>query len=78
MQHLKAGLSFAADHTDKQKTFWKKNVWSHETKSELIGHNEQQYVWRREGEAFNRKNTPPTAQHEGGSIRLWGCLVELH
>ena len=71
--HLKAGLKFAADHRDKVKTFWRKTLWSHETDIELFGHNEQQYVWRRGGEAFHPKDTTPTVRHGAGSITLWGC-----
>ena len=58
-QHLKAWLKFAADHMVKESTL-EETLWSHETKTELFDHNEQQYVWRREGEAFNPKNTIPT------------------
>uniref|UniRef100_A0AAQ4R6W4 Tc1-like transposase DDE domain-containing protein n=1 Tax=Gasterosteus aculeatus aculeatus TaxID=481459 RepID=A0AAQ4R6W4_GASAC len=57
---------------DKDKTFWRKVLWSDETKIELFGHNAQQCVWRRKGEAFNPKNTTPTVKHGGGSIMLWG------
>ena len=39
----------------KKKTFWRKTLWSEETNTELFDHNEQQYVWRRDGEAFNPK-----------------------
>ena len=41
--------------TEKKKT-WRKNLWSDVTKIEWFGHNQQQYVWRQEGEAFNPKN----------------------
>lgn len=74
-QHLKAQLKFAADHMNKDKTFWRKVLWSDETKIELFGHNAQQYVWRRKGEAFNPKNTMPTVKHGGGSIMLWACFA---
>ncbi len=74
-RHLKTRLKFAADHMDKDKTFWRKVLWSDETKIELFGHNTQQYVWRRKGEAFNPRNTMPTVKHGGGSIMLWGCFA---
>lgn len=38
---------------DKEKAFWRKVLGSDETKIELFGHNDQKYVWKREGEAFN-------------------------
>lgn len=65
---LKAQLKFAADHMDKDKTFWKKVQHSDEAKIELFGHNAQQCVWRRKGEAFYPKNTMPTVKH--------GCFTE--
>ena len=52
-------------------------LWSNETKKELFGHNDQKYVWRREGEAFNPKNTKPTIKHGGVSIMVWGCFVAI-
>ena len=42
---------------DKEKTFWRKSLWSDGPKTELFVHNEQQDVWRSEGEASNPKNT---------------------
>ena len=59
----------------KKKPFWRKTLWSEETNTELSDHNEQQYVWRRGGEAFNSKNTKATVRHSAGSIMLWGCCA---
>ena len=73
--HVKAGLKFATDHMAKEKTFERKTLWSHETNTDLFDHNEQQYVRRREGEAFNPENTRPTVQHGAASIMLWGCFA---
>lgn len=50
---IQARLKFASNHKDKDKTFWKKVPWSDETKTELFGHNAQQYVWRKKGEEHN-------------------------
>lgn len=44
-------------------------------KKELFGHNEQQYVWRRQCEASNHKNTVPTVMHGVGSFMMWGCFT---
>lgn len=72
--HLKARLAFARDHMQQDSSFWSTILWSDETKLELFGHMDAEYVWRKKGEAYNPKNTVPTVKHGGGSIMLWGCF----
>ena len=55
---------------DKEKTLWRKNSVDRLNKK-VFGHNEQWCVWRREGEAFNPKNTKPAVKLGGGSAMLW-------
>ena len=55
-------------------SFWSTILWSDETKLELFGHMDAEYVWRRKGEAYKPKNTMPTIKHGGGNIMLWGCF----
>uniref|UniRef100_A0AAZ3S8U6 Transposase Tc1-like domain-containing protein n=1 Tax=Oncorhynchus tshawytscha TaxID=74940 RepID=A0AAZ3S8U6_ONCTS len=43
--------------------------------TELFGHNDHRYVWRKKGEACKPKNNIPTANDGGGSIMLWGCFA---
>ena len=74
-RHLQARLKFASDNIDKGNDFWNNVLWSDEAKIQLFGHNQQKYVWREVGEAFNPKNTIPTVKHGGGSIMLWGCFA---
>uniref|UniRef100_A0AAZ3S394 Transposase Tc1-like domain-containing protein n=1 Tax=Oncorhynchus tshawytscha TaxID=74940 RepID=A0AAZ3S394_ONCTS len=73
--HHKARLRFATAHGDKDHTFWRKVLWSDETKIELFGHNDHRCVWRKKGEACKPKNTIPTVKHGGDSIMLWGCFA---
>ena len=73
-RHLKARVAFAKRHLQHDSNFWKNVVWSDETKLELFGHMDAQYVWRKKGEAYNPKNTVPTVKHGGGNIMLWGCF----
>ena len=74
--HKKARLRFATAHGDKDRTFWRNVLWSDETKIELFGHNDHRYVWRKNGEACKLKNIIPTVKDRGGSIMLWGCLLQ--
>ena len=58
---------FAVDHRDKEKNILEENSSQIKQKTEFFGHNEQQQVWRREGEAFNPNNTKPSVRHGAGS-----------
>ena len=49
-------------------------LWSDETKLELFGHMDAEYVWRKKGEAYKPKNTVSTVKHGGANIMLWGCF----
>ena len=71
---LKLDWSLLLITRTKKNTFWRKTLWSHETKTELFDYNEQKYVWR-EVEAFNSKNTIPAVRHGAGSIMLSGCCA---
>lgn len=73
-RHLKARLNFAKENLERSSAFWSNVLWSDETKIELFGHNDQRFIWREKGEAYNPKNTIPTVKHGGGSIMLWGCF----
>ena len=74
--HEKARLRFATAHGNKDRTFWRNVLWSDETKTELFGHNDRHYVWRKKEETCKPKNTIPSMKHGGGSIMLWGVLLQ--
>ena len=74
-KHRKMRLTFAKAHVDKENAFWKKVLWTDETKIELFSHNDVRYVWRTKNTAFDEKNAVPTVKHGGGSVILWGCFA---
>ncbi|MBN3272993.1 TCB1 transposase, partial [Polyodon spathula] len=70
--HVKFRLEFAKRHVAKD--YWKKILWSDETKIELFGLNAKCYVWHKPNIAHHPENTIPTMKHGGNSIMLWGCF----
>ena len=61
-RHIEARLKYAKDNLEKDEEYWKRVLWSDETKLELFGHRDVAFVWRKKGEAYNPKNTVPTVQ----------------
>ena len=48
--HIKRRLQFAKDHIDQPMEFWKKVIWSDESKFNLFGSDGRMFVWRRPNE----------------------------
>ena len=74
-KHLRDRLKFANDHLHEPDGYWDKIIWSDETKIELFGKNTTRRVWRKDGTAYDPKNTIPTVKFGGGSIMVWGCFT---
>ena len=61
-RHLQARLKYARDNFEKDKTYWKRVLWSDETELELFGHRDVAYVWRQKGEAYSIIRRTPSPQ----------------
>lgn len=68
-------LEFAKKYADKPVDFWKKVLWSDESKFDLFGHKQRPRVWSKPGEKLVDKNIQKTIKHGGGSIMVWGCFA---
>lgn len=66
----KASVLFTNAHKDKDLNLWRHVLCSGETKEELLGCNDDCYVWRRKGGACTPGNTIVTVKYGGGSIML--------
>jgi len=73
-RHKQHRLKFAKEHHNKPLSFWKRVLWSDETKMRLFESDGKVYVWRHPNEDFKEKNVVPTVKHGGGSVMLWGCM----
>lgn len=71
----KKRLEFAKKYKGVEPEFWKKVIWSDESKFNLFGPDGHGRVWRKPKEALNPKNTIKTVKHGGGGIMVWGCMA---
>lgn len=67
-------LKFARDHVNKPLEFWKRVIWSDESKFELFNKKRRLRVWRKSDEGLQDRHLQPTVKHGGGSIMVWGCF----
>lgn len=67
-------LQFAYEYINKPLEFWKKVIFTDESKFCLFGSDGNKSVWRKNKMALDPKNVCPTVKHGGGSIMVWGCM----
>lgn len=73
-KNIKKRLHFAKNHKRDDLTFWKKILWSDETKVNRIGPDGRTIVHRPKNQALNIKYTQKTVKHGGGSLMVWGAF----
>jgi transposase len=72
--HTAKRLKWARDHVNKTPEFWKKVLWSDESKFNLIGSDGPHKVWKRPKELLRNDTVRPVVKHGGGSVMVWGCF----
>ncbi|GFW97804.1 transposable element Tcb1 transposase [Trichonephila clavipes] len=73
LQNQKKHLEFAKTHQLKTDNFWKKVIFSDESKFNIFGSDGRRTVWRKPNTVLDPKNSRPTVKHSGGSVMVWGC-----
>lgn len=68
-------LAFYEEHAFKYIDFWKRNLWSDETKIELKYHHGRMHVWRKTGEHLTYECANPTFKCQTRGIMIWGCMT---
>lgn len=74
-RNKKKRLEFAKKYIGMPLDFWKKVLWTDESKFELFGQKRRSRIWRKSGEALKEANIQKTVKHGGGSIMVWGCFA---
>ena len=62
-------------YENKDMDFWKRILWSDESKFNLFGTDGKVMVWREPREEFQPACTVPTVEHGGGNVKVWGCFA---
>ncbi|GFV63294.1 uncharacterized protein TNCV_1373911 [Trichonephila clavipes] len=75
LQNQKKPLEFAKTHQLKTDNFWKKVIFSEESKFNIFGSDGRRTVWRKPNAAFYPKNLRPTVKHGGGSVMAQNEIV---
>ncbi|GFV32767.1 transposable element Tc1 transposase [Trichonephila clavipes] len=75
LQNQKKRLEFTKAHQLKTDNFWKKVIFSDESKFNIFGSDGRRTVWRKPNTVLDPKNLRPTVKHGGGSVMVWGCMA---
>ncbi|GFW39602.1 transposable element Tcb2 transposase [Trichonephila clavipes] len=59
----------------KTDNFWKKVIFSDESKFNIFGSDGRRTVWRKPNTALDPKNLHPTVKHGGVSVMFWGRMA---
>ncbi|GFV15526.1 transposable element Tc1 transposase [Trichonephila clavipes] len=68
LQNQKKRLEFTKTHQLKTDNFWKKVIFSDESKFNIFGSDGRRTVWRKSNTVLDPKNLRPTVKHGGGSV----------
>lgn len=73
-RNKKKRLDFAKKYASKSLEFWKRVLWTDESKFELFGSKQRLRTWRKKGEELQDRHLQKTVKHGGGNIMVWGCF----
>lgn len=74
-KNRKLRLEFAKEHKEKGIDFWKKVLFTDESKFNIFGSDGRAKVWRKTNTALDPKNLVSTVKHGGGSVMVWGAVA---
>ncbi|GFU10339.1 transposable element Tcb1 transposase [Trichonephila clavipes] len=71
----KRSLEFAMKYKNKPMYFWKKVIFSDESKFEIFTPPSIRKIWRKNKTALELKNVLPTLKYGGRNVMVWGCVA---
>lgn len=66
---------FAKEHLKKNMVFWKRCMFTDESKFTIFTSDGRGKVWRKPCKALDLQNTIPTVKHGGGAVMVWGSMA---
>ena len=72
---MKRRLEFVKKYKNMLLSFWKKVLWSDESKFNLKSSDGALKVWRKAREAYKLNCVRGTVKHGGGNEMLWGLMA---
>lgn len=67
-------MEFAKLYINKDLNFWKRWIFTDESKFNIFGPDGRCKVWRKANTELELKNMCGTIKHGGGNIMVWGCM----
>ncbi|GFX54210.1 transposable element Tcb2 transposase [Trichonephila clavipes] len=71
----KRRLEFAMKYKNKPMDFWKKVIFSDESKFEIFTPTSIRKIWRKNKTALEHKNVLSTLKYGGEDVMVWGCVA---
>ena len=72
---MKRRLEFAKKFKNMPLSFWKKILWSDESKFNLKSSDGAQKVWRKAGKVYKLSCVRGTVKYGGGNVMVWGSMA---
>lgn len=73
-KNIKAWLEFAKTYSNWTVSTFLQSLFSDESKYDIYGNDDIQYVHWPQGKRLDPKYVVPTVKHGGGNIMVWGCF----
>lgn len=67
-------LEFAKQYEHHDMNYWKKVIFTDESKYNIFGSDGRCRVWRKKNTELKKENLKGTVKHGGGSVMVWGCM----